>query len=280
MGVLFPRNPLSGRLHNRVPSNEGRHFRLASAVPFNVGRDSGWMLSTVGIAITNNFFLGSPGLILTNNRSFSCGNLAGNTCILRATAGTVEVGRCSKQQTLAVGGRPLPYTQTVASGVKETVVTYSLFAPMYQLNFQQRDLAKTTGAIDATNAENNSPGGASPTNQTGQDASQNQTLASGGLGRGAQVGIGVGVSLGGVVVGLLVAFFLWKRRQARRAAQESTLAGTWDSPESALETKPTDQAPSEMHVSPLGWMAEVQGPHRIVELPHEPIPQELDPVSR
>ena len=169
---------------------------------------------------------------------FACANAMGNTCVQVVTSGAIRTATCKSAGVWDAGGPPLmvPATQTVAVGSSvssQYVPTFTVYAPMFQLNFQSTDLpaSSTTQSRQSTGAPTMSV--PTETNTGAPDA---------GLSAGARAGIGVGVAA--VVIGLLVAIVLLVRRRKRREAGVTPQSG--QSAHWKVQTQQYPQKPQEL----------------------------------
>ncbi|KAK6361215.1 hypothetical protein TWF730_004957 [Orbilia blumenaviensis] len=138
------------------------------------------------------------------------------TCVFTATSITLEAVVCSdllRSPTEFI----IPTTFTTDTDETSTEVvtisTQTLFAPLFQLNWREVDLPKTSSSSSSTAGGLNAPTGGS---SSGSDKAVNND---GGLSVAAKAGIGAGV---GVLVLLIIGalIWFWKSRARRRDASQ------------------------------------------------------------
>lgn len=135
---------------------------------------------------------------------YTCAQPGGpQTCTTIASRGSLQVASCSNQKTV-LNWLTLPATVTdETSTVSLDGIT--IFAPMIQLNYREKDLSLSSGSTGSTNTD--SAPAETSTNESFSDGS-----SSGGLSTGAKAGIGAGVGVVGLgIIG--AAFYLWRRRK-------------------------------------------------------------------
>lgn len=157
-----------------------------------------------------------------NNRGYTCTNSNGQTCALVVTSTTVTTGYCPSSTLVleALMTRTLPDDALSLS-------TLSMFAPMFQLNFQSTDLppASTsstgpaqTGTSSTGSAQAGTSGTPSPTSPPTTaptvPAANDNSLSTGAI---------AGISLSAALVAISLAIFVaivWRRRVRRRTQPE------------------------------------------------------------
>ncbi|EAQ86191.1 hypothetical protein CHGG_07444 [Chaetomium globosum CBS 148.51] len=165
---------------------------------------------------------------------FKCTNFNGQTCIAVDTKLTVSTALCSGRELVNFGQVTYPVfiditttiTEATSTGGRGTLAVptsqeVTLLAPMFQLNYQASDVAKTTAPPTAQASPSSSESSHSPpisSNPVGSDPTSGNPVPAGeqgGLSTGAVVGIGVGAALGGILLGVLaILFFLRKKTGA------------------------------------------------------------------
>lgn len=95
-----------------------------------------------------------------------------------------------------------------------TTRTVTLFAHMFQLNYQASDLVSATASTPPTVTT------PAPTTTNTSAASQNSELST-----GAKAGIGIGVGLGGILILALLAIFFRRMRKSGKESGENYLEG-------------------------------------------------------
>ncbi|KAF4996930.1 hypothetical protein FDECE_12253 [Fusarium decemcellulare] len=154
---------------------------------------------------------------------FQCTNSNGNKCVAMATAPTiVPTAECSGTDmfgsTLATLAPDMVTRRESGSRRFVTVErTMTLWAPLFQLNFQSTDLNITT----ATSTIAPKPTFDESTNE-GKDGNQEQGEKEVGLSSTARLAIGLGI---GAVIAILAGLVLWfaiRKRKQRLAAMSET----------------------------------------------------------
>ncbi len=132
-------------------------------------------------------------------------------------------------------------TVDIPATVSDVVLSvYTVFAPLYQLNFQASDLpathaSTTSGATPASTTPSSrssgqtttlpSPTAAAPAPSSSGGGSGGSPSSPSGLSSTARIGIGVGVAVGAVLL-FIIAFLLWRlRRRDRSPKSEEAGAG-------------------------------------------------------
>lgn len=179
-------------------------------------------------------------LTFLSPRGYSCDNISGQTCISivpsTATIAAVAVtGTCSGNNHVSVGQGTFPdvVIKTVVigdddSGSKSTSLSSSargitLYAPMFQLNFQATDLGSvepsTTASGDAQNPAETTGSSTTGDNSAGRSNSNSDPSAantfheSSGLSTGAIAGIAVGAAIAGILLATFAFLWLWNRKK-------------------------------------------------------------------
>ncbi|ETS73828.1 hypothetical protein PFICI_14774 [Pestalotiopsis fici W106-1] len=165
----------------------------------------------------------------------------GQTCISVGSTGSFAAVQCSSGQSEGFTYLDLPatVTETVSSSESALILeTFTLSAPLFQLNFQSSDLPSTvTGPITITTDATTSSASTFP---------QTASSASGGLSTGAKAGIGVGAGL--AVIALFGALlFYFSRRRKRPAELAGPLPTETPKPELAGQAY---TVPTELHANP------------------------------
>ncbi|KAI0505622.1 hypothetical protein F5B22DRAFT_651556 [Xylaria bambusicola] len=142
------------------------------------------------------------------------------TCYSIATTGSFPVVSCSsgKSNDFADYVVPATVTETVGSASTSLAValinTVTIYAPLFQLNFQSTDLP-------SVNPDRTAASTLSSTHTIPGDSSSPTSSAAGGLSTGAKAGIGVGAAVGAIgSIALLTAIFLYYRKRARKSPSE------------------------------------------------------------
>ncbi|KAH6693692.1 hypothetical protein F5X68DRAFT_273224 [Plectosphaerella plurivora] len=205
---------------------------------------------------------------------YQCTNYYGNTCILVASTTTiaVETGSCSGNDFTGIELASFPdvITRTESLGgdssnppsAVQTVTelrTMTLLAPMFQINFQSTDLPGYTSTVSTTNTTTES----STTTQSSAETSASTAGASSGsedsgLTTGAKIGVIVGSIAGGLVSLALVGWGLYKLRQLRSAAAQSSAAtapSAWGQPPQGQYHPMYPQQHSTEYHDHSGWVA-------------------------
>ncbi|KAH8890963.1 hypothetical protein GQ53DRAFT_164843 [Thozetella sp. PMI_491] len=207
---------------------------------------------------------------------YTCGNNFGNTCFITATSTTISTVMCVNG-TNNLGFKTVP-DQDVG------INTYTLFAPMYQLNWQSSDRpdsssAQQTSTSSAGSSSTPSPASSGTSGNIASQTSPPPAESTGGLSSGAAAGIGVGATV--LVVAIVAAvFFLWRRKRKGAAAapllQPPGLEGYYGryntAPKSELSSDPhayqLSHSPTTIRTEP------VESPHAAsppVEMPSHPV---------
>ncbi|KAF3064836.1 hypothetical protein GL218_01615 [Daldinia childiae] len=135
----------------------------------------------------------------------------GQTCITTLTSTTFPTVTCESGTSAHFEYVTIPY---IAAGVSTTQVisTFTVLAPLFQLNHQASDLPSTTDkAADSSIVSATS---ASLSQTSPQQALPTQSSSTQGLSTGAQAGIGCGVALGIIILGV-IAFCLFRSRRRK-----------------------------------------------------------------
>ncbi|KAK4106968.1 hypothetical protein N658DRAFT_520411 [Parathielavia hyrcaniae] len=173
-------------------------------------------------------------------QGFHCTNLFGNTCLSTASTGAPSIsavtGFCSGTELVNVGQLTLPtaiITASSGTGAPAPVQTetrpVTLYAPMFQLNYQSSDMAALSPstsmgatATGSTSAPNDSSNAATDSSSSSPAASNAPVAASEsnqpGLSTAALVGIAVGAAVGTILLAAVVSW-VWIKRRRQRAAQ-------------------------------------------------------------
>ncbi len=144
---------------------------------------------------------------------FGCGNLNGQTCIVHATATTINTVTCSRGRTEGFEWATVP---------NSAVSAINLFAPMVQIVWREEDRqsimrdvglgSEVTGFIGGTGKGTaaGSPGAAAT--GIGAGGAAGGKSGDGGLSSGAIAGIAIGAAL--VILGVIVAaLFVWRKKR-------------------------------------------------------------------
>ena len=217
-------------------------------------------------------------------------NTYAQTCVLTATSTSFSTVQCAEgkftdfgfvQLPMTIGGKVLP--------------TYTIFAPLYQLNWQSSDLSlfpstppppTTTAPGSSSNPNPSSNSGSSPrSSSTGTLSIPNATGGAGGddngagssdsLSPGVKAGIGVGVAIGVIAI-LALLFFIFRgirRRKLAAGAGDSEHGGKGPVPLSkASETEGQEVKELEGNSVPveLGAASSAQG-ERTAAAHHQPV---------
>jgi hypothetical protein len=138
--------------------------------------------------------------------------------------------------------------KTVVSVVSERTATsvlgtITIYAPLFQLNFQSSDLPSSTSETDSTEAHSTETQSAETSRATEQSSKDDN----GGLSVGAKAGIGAGVgALALLIIGVAVFLFLRKRRGRTQPAELPSTSTPGKSPQ-GLYGKPVN--PSELETT-------------------------------
>ncbi|KAH6954392.1 hypothetical protein DER45DRAFT_646165 [Fusarium avenaceum] len=153
------------------------------------------------------------------------------TCAFTAYRGTLEVAVCVNRK-ITPYSLPIPAKVADKPGEKTvTIFKFTAYAPMFQLNRREEDssLQMIRSTIVAATSRHGMLGPTAQSTSTSSDSTAQSTSISGsfvppdssggGLSKGAQAGIGVGVSVIGLgIIG--AAFYLWRRRRKATPAPE------------------------------------------------------------
>ena len=135
--------------------------------------------------------------------SFNPGVDRAQTCYSIGTTGSFAAVECSSGKSNAFNYLDIPATITETESDSTDVVTISTFtvlAPLFQLNYQSSDLTKTDSITLASGAT------------TSSTSAPISVSSSGELSTGAKAGIGVGAGLGAIAL-ISSAFFFFRRRK-------------------------------------------------------------------
>lgn len=239
MGLLLPWPCVSDGLHGGLYCGIWEAAGLGIGVHSDPRRDSSWMLPRVCCPPPTKHI--SLALTVHCCRGFKCTNFNGQTCIAVDTKLTVSTALCSGRELVNFGQVTYPVfiditttiTEATSTGGRGTLAVptsqeVTLLAPMFQLNYQASDVAKTTAPPTAQASPSSSESSHSPpisSNPVGSDPTSGNPVPAGeqgGLSTGAVVGIGVGAALGGILLGVLaILFFLRKRKTGAAEFPES-----------------------------------------------------------
>ncbi|KAI0145425.1 hypothetical protein GGR57DRAFT_298026 [Xylariaceae sp. FL1272] len=144
------------------------------------------------------------------------------TCVSVATTNSFAAVTCSSGSSQDFNYYDVPATATITQS-EETATTVisrvTIYAPLFQLNFQQTDLPSSSSSPTKTTSSTSS--------ETTSASSQSQSAsASAGLSTGAKAGIGVGAAAGGLLLIGAAALFIYRRR--RRPAANSAEIMTFE----------------------------------------------------
>lgn len=211
------------RLHYGLHSRVWQKAGLGRPVFYLFRRNCNWVLPKVRIFSQSEcpvyrlvYWLT---MFLSNVSGYACARdvKGSNTCsVVITTPTTIPSASCAGTDITKQGMKVFPdviatTTSQPDGGVVTTTTTrtVTLFAHMFQLNYQSSDLVSATASTSST--------GTNPTTTNTADASQNN-----GLSTGAKAGIGVGVGLGCILIlGLLAIFFRRMRKSGKESGQRS-----------------------------------------------------------
>ncbi|KAH6880377.1 hypothetical protein B0T10DRAFT_412231 [Thelonectria olida] len=172
---------------------------------------------------------------------FRCKEGDAQTCYSLVTTGSFAAVMCSDGSSNDYGYVDVP--KTVVSVVSESTATsvlgtVTIYAPLFQLNFQSSDLpSSSTAGTDSTEAHS------TETQSAETSRASDQSDNDGGLSVGAKAGIGAGVgALALLIIGVAVFLFLRKRRGRTPPAELPSTPGK--PPPQGLYSKPVN--PSEL----------------------------------
>ncbi|KAI0847968.1 hypothetical protein F5Y00DRAFT_108534 [Daldinia vernicosa] len=138
-------------------------------------------------------------------------NAAGQTCITTLTSTTVPTVTCESGTSAHFEYVTIPYAAADVSTI-QVISTFTVFAPLFQLNHQASDFPSTTNK--ATVPSTSGAISLSPAQTSPLQALPTQSSSAQGLSAGAQAGIGCGVALGIILLGT-IAFCLFRSRRRR-----------------------------------------------------------------
>ncbi|KAK3903556.1 hypothetical protein C8A05DRAFT_43221 [Staphylotrichum tortipilum] len=182
---------------------------------------------------------------------YGCANINGQTCTSIATSTNVPTVTCDGNKIGPLGTQTVPDT-------KASITAFSLFAPMFQLNFQSTDLPSSTSTSSkssssrSTRITTNAPTTTSGTRTLDSDATTgldttlilddtvhtaastggvpsvtptlqenaNNGTSTGSFSSAAKVAVGVGGAVAVLLAVVCGMFYVWRRRKARREEQE------------------------------------------------------------
>ncbi|KAI1661549.1 hypothetical protein F4813DRAFT_385230 [Daldinia decipiens] len=146
---------------------------------------------------------------------------AGHTCITTLTSTTVPTVTCESGTSAHFEYVTIPYAAVDVSTI-HVISTFTVFAPLFQLNHQASDLPSTTdkAADSSISSAISSP----PSQMSTIQALPTQSSSAQGLSAGAQAGIGFGVALGIILLGI-IAFCLFRSRRRKIGPQPIELQG-------------------------------------------------------
>ncbi|KAH0600416.1 hypothetical protein MHUMG1_01412 [Metarhizium humberi] len=133
----------------------------------------------------------------------------GNTCFAVPTKTTVTTATCGPSGISEEGSYVFPATVPVqiTGNVSSTIVT--LWAPMFQLNFESTDLKPATTLPSST----------STPSETSTESSTTSSLS-----EGAIAGIAVGTVLAGIILGIAATLLVLRYRRNKTLSNKSQLA--------------------------------------------------------
>lgn len=140
---------------------------------------------------------------------------AGQTCITTLTSTTVPTVTCESGTSAHFEYVTIPYAAADVSTI-QVISTFTVFAPLFQLNHQASDLSSTTNKAADTSIS--SAISSSPSQTSPIQALPTQSSSAQGLSAGAQAGIGCGVALGIILLGT-IAFCLFRSRRRKIGPQ-------------------------------------------------------------
>ncbi|CAG7555681.1 unnamed protein product [Fusarium equiseti] len=186
--------------------------------------DAAWQAQTCGDdnanAVSPHKSLEAALIRLCSKVGYECAGPGGRqTCTSVASIGSLQVASCSTSETV-LNWLTLPATFTEETSTV-TLEGLTVYAPMFQLNWREKDLPLST-TLSSETGSTGSPGPSTATDTATSESSKNSS-SSGGLSTGAQAGIGVGVAVVGLAI-IAAALYLWRRIRARVPAT-SELAG-------------------------------------------------------
>jgi hypothetical protein len=182
---------------------------------------------------------------------------------MEMTKGAVSLVTCVNGAVVTLKPSTVPFTQITATTtvVKSTsqgspvptgyvVETFTVFAPMFQLNFQASD--SSPSPAQQTQSSSSSSRGSGITTDPASASATPTTTAD--LSTGAKAGIGVGAALGILAVFLAAWYFLRARRRKKAAAAAAPGAyyvggASWKYPEMAPQELNGHYLPSEVSAS-------------------------------
>ena len=151
MGLLLSGAPLSDRVRNGVLGDGGERWRVrvAGAVQAARRRDRSGLLSEVSPRCPATCPCLPTSVTNLVPSGYGCANINGQTCTSIATSTNVPTVTCD-------GNKPGPLgTQTVPD-TKASITAFSLFAPMFQLNFQSTDLPSSSTSTSKSSSTSTS----------------------------------------------------------------------------------------------------------------------------
>lgn len=153
--------------------------------------------------------------ISPRDRGFKCVNGGAQTCLSLLSTGSYAAVMCSDGSSNDYGFVEVP--KTVVSVVSESTATsilrtVSIYAPLFQLNFQSSDLPSSTQAASTRTTGTQSAETSS--------ASEQPSTNDGGLSVGAKAGIGAGVGAVALLIIAVAAFLLLRRRRSSSSPAE------------------------------------------------------------
>ncbi|KAI1484186.1 hypothetical protein F4774DRAFT_416169 [Daldinia eschscholtzii] len=141
---------------------------------------------------------------------------AGQTCITTLTSTTVPTVTCESGTSAHFEYVSIPYAVADVSTMK-IISTFTVLAPLFQLNYQASDLPSTTEEAIRTStnsiASTSTLQGLPP--QTSPAEASNRPP---GLSTGAQAAIGCGITLG-IIISVTIAFFLFRSKRRKILSQ-------------------------------------------------------------
>ncbi|KAH8885295.1 hypothetical protein GQ53DRAFT_878663 [Thozetella sp. PMI_491] len=132
---------------------------------------------------------------------FTCSHGSVQTCVVTITSSTFPIAYCTNSTTAS-----LTYVTIPGAFGTSSLDTFSILAPMVQMNHRSLDLVSRTAAVSETTAET-----ASLTSTV--TSSSLTPLSTGRLSDGAKAGIGVGAGVGALVIITVVSVFAVRRRK-------------------------------------------------------------------